>query len=219
MTKLQIAVDLLSEEEAVLLADDIHDVVDIFEIGTPMIIRDGLRPVRRIRERYPDMMILADTKIVDGGKLECEDACKAGADIVTVLAVADNATVRGVVNTAHRYGRRAMADLIQVRDIAQRAQDLVALGVDYVCVHTAVDVQSQDRTPLKDLRTLASVIPAESAAAAGGISSGTLRQYLLEKPGIVIMGGALCSAPDVRAAVIGVRNQISQFLESGAAVK
>lgn len=41
MTKLQIAVDLLSEEEAVLLADDIHDVVDIFEIGTPMIIRDG----------------------------------------------------------------------------------------------------------------------------------------------------------------------------------
>lgn len=211
MMKLQIAVDLMSEEEAILLADAIDDVIDIFEVGTPMIIRDGMHPVRRIKERHPNLTILADTKIVDGGSLECEDACRAGADIVTVLAMADDATIKGVVDTAHRYHRKAMADLIQVQDIAQRARELIMLGVDYVCVHTAVDVQSQGRTPLKDLNVLASAIPCENVAVAGGINSITLQQYLLQKPAIIIMGGALCSAPDVRAAVIQIQNQIKQF--------
>lgn len=41
MAKLQIAVDLMTEEQAALLADEIHDVIDIFEVGTPMIVRDG----------------------------------------------------------------------------------------------------------------------------------------------------------------------------------
>lgn len=99
------------------------------------------------------MMILADTKIVDGGKLECEDACKAGADIVTVLAVADNATVRGVVDTAHRYGRRAMGR-------PDPGAGYCAKGAGPRCAWRGLCVrayrgcvQSQDRTPLKDLRT------------------------------------------------------------------
>ncbi len=211
MTKLQIAVDLMPQEQALLLADAIHDVIDIFEVGTPMILREGMHPVRRIKERHSELTILADTKIIDGGSLECEDACKAGADIVTVLAMADNATVQGVVDTAHRYQRKVMADLIQVEEIAQRARELVALGVDYVCVHTAVDVQSQGRTPLKDLGVLVSAIAPEKAAVAGGISNMTLWPYLWQRPAIVIMGSALCSAPDVRAAVIEIQQQITQF--------
>lgn len=211
MAKLQIAVDLLSEEQAILLADSIHDVVDIFEVGTPMIVRDGLHPVRRLKERHPDLTVLADTKIVDGGRLECEDACKAGADIITVLAMADNATVSGVVETAHRYERRAMADLIGIQNIAQRAQSLVELGVDYVCVHTAVDVQSRNRTPLGDLKELVNAIACERAAVAGGINAETLPGYMALCPAIIIMGGALCSAPDVRAAVIQAQGQMMQL--------
>ena len=60
MAKLQIAVDLMTEEQAALLADEIHDVIDIFEVGTPMIVRDGLHPVRRIKEKHPELTVLAD---------------------------------------------------------------------------------------------------------------------------------------------------------------
>lgn len=209
MIKLQIAVDLMTEEQALRLADTIHDVIDIFEVGTPMIVRDGVHPVRRIKEKYPELTLLADTKIVDGGALECQDACQAGADIVTVLAMADNATVQGVANTAHRYGRKAMADLIQVPNIADRARELIALGVDYVCVHTAVDVQGQGRTPLEDLTVLLSAIPSKNAAVAGGITAATLPKYLDKKPAIIIMGGALSSAPDIREAVVQTQSQIT----------
>lgn len=210
MAQLQIAVDLLSREQTVALADQIHDVIDIFEVGTPVIVRDGMQPVRQIKERHPGLTVLADVKIIDGGYLECADACKAGADIVTVLAIADDATVRGVVEAARQYGRKVMADLIRVEDIAKRSLDLLALGVDYLCVHTAVDVQSQGRTPLDDLTTLVSAVAPQHAAAAGGINGETLEQYLAKQPAIVVMGGALCSATDVRAAVMDMQERIKR---------
>lgn len=47
--------------------------------------------------------MLADTKIVDGEAMEGEDACIAHADIVTLLAMADNATIKEVVDTADQY--------------------------------------------------------------------------------------------------------------------
>ena len=211
MTQLQIAVDLLSQEQTVALADQIHDVIDIFEVGTPVIVRDGMRPVRLIKERHPALTVLADIKIIDGGYLECADACKAGADIVTVLAIADNATICGVIDAARQYRRKVMADLIRVENIAQRSRELLALGVDYLCVHTAVDVQSQGRTPLNDLATLVSAIPPQHAAVAGGISGDTLAKSLSMQPAIVAMGGALCSAPDVRAAVIDMQQRIMRL--------
>lgn len=196
MAKLQIAVDLASFDELLALADRLHDVVDIFEVGTPVIMQDGFHPVRAIKARYPDLTVLADTKIVDGGSIECADACRAGADIVTVLALADDATVSGVIKTAHRHGKKAMADLICAPDIAGRARELVDMGIDFVCVHTAVDVQKRGITPLDELKTLVKAINSEKAVAAGGISPMTVGAYLDEDPAIVIMGSALTGAKD-----------------------
>ncbi|MGI6506933.1 MAG: 3-hexulose-6-phosphate synthase [Saccharofermentanales bacterium] len=219
MTKLQIALDHFSADEAVALVDKIYDIIDIVEIGTPIILRDGLHPVKRIKERHPELCVLADTKIVDGGCQECEDACKAGADIITVLALSDDYTIKGVVETAHRWGRQAFADLIQVRDIAIRAKQLVQLCVDYVCVHTAVDVQTWGKTPLDELRILSAAIPAERTAVAGGINEATLDSYLAEQPAILIMGSALTKAPDVREAIVKTRWHISQYNKHGDAAK
>lgn len=210
MPRLQIAVDTFTTQQALLLSDEIYDVVDLFEVGTPMILRDGVHPVRQLKERHPELKVLADTKIVDGGSLECADACAAGADVVTVLAMACDSTIRGVVETAHRFGREVMADLLQVTDIARRAQELVAMGVDYVCVHTAVDAQGEGKTPLGDLRELVRAIPPRRAAAAGGINLQTLDVYLAEKPAVIIMGGALCGAPDVRAAALEAKRRVGE---------
>ena len=63
MTKLQMAVDPLSMAEALKLAERVQDVVDILEVGTPMIVRDGLHPVTAIRKSCPSLTVLADTKI------------------------------------------------------------------------------------------------------------------------------------------------------------
>jgi 3-hexulose-6-phosphate synthase len=198
--KLQIAIDLATSEEALAIVEKIHDIVDIVEVGTPMIIREGLVPVRLIKEKYPNMTVLADTKIVDGGDIECAYACEAGADIVTVLAFADNETVKAVTETAHKYGKLVMADLICITDIPKRAKELEAMGIDLISVHTAVDVQKLGKTPLGDLKELVSAVPASMSAVAGGVNMKTIASYKAENPAIIIAGGSLTNANDIRAA-------------------
>lgn len=206
--KLQIAIDLANGTEALEMVGHIRDEIDIVEVGTPLIMKEGMVPVRLIKKTYPNVTVLADTKIVDGGDIECADACEAGADIVTVLALADNETVKAVIDTAHKFGRKAMADLICVTDIQKRARELEAMGMDYVCVHTAVDVQKLGKTPLDDLKELVAAIPPHKAAVAGGISMKTLDAYKALNPAIVIAGGSLTNAENLHEAVTEMKKAI-----------
>ncbi len=206
--KLQIAIDLATGAEALEMVGHIRDEIDIVEVGTPLIMKEGMVPVRLIKKTYPNVIVLADTKIVDGGDIECADACEAGADIVTVLALADNETVKAVIDTAHKFGRKAMADLICVTDIQKRARELEAMGIDYVCVHTAVDVQKLGKTPLDDLTELVAAIPPHKTAVAGGINMKTLDAYKALNPAIVIAGGSLTNAENLHDAVAEMKKAI-----------
>lgn len=198
--QLQMAIDVADLQGALALAGQTAQWVDIFEVGTPLLLREGLHAIRALKERLPDKAVLADTKIVDGGALECGDAVRAGADIVTVLAIADAATVSEVVAVAHAHGRKVMADLIMVTDIPDAARRMLALGVDYVCVHTGVDAQKSGRTPLGDLERLLTAVPPENAAVAGGIGPDTAARYATLRPEILIAGSALAGAADPCAA-------------------
>ena len=57
---------------------------------------------------------------------------------------------------------------------------------------------------------LVRAIPPRRAAAAGGIKLQTLDVYLAEKPAVIIMGGALCGAPDVRAAALEAKRRVGE---------
>ena len=209
--KLQIAIDNGHSSSIFDIVDQIADVIDIVEIGTPMVLNEGQTAVRMVKEKYPQLTVLSDTKIVDGGALECQYAVDAGADIITVLAMSADQTIKDVADTAHAAGRKAMADLISVTDIRTRARELEALGVDYIAVHTAFDVQKTGRTPYGDLKELLEVIPPEKCAVAGGVKLGTVADYAALKPAIIIAGGALYNAPDVRRAVIEMKAKIAEF--------
>lgn len=203
--KLQIAVDIADTETILKMVEKIHDVIDIFEVGTPVIMKEGMGPVRALKKKYPNLCVLADTKIVDGGSIEAEDVCEAGADILTVLAMSDDETIREVCDVAHKYGRKVMADLICVKEIAQRSRQMIDLGLDYVCVHTGVDMQKQGRTSLLDLKQLIDAIEPAKAAVAGGINLQTLDSYIVCRPEIIVAGSALYNASDIRKAVIDMK--------------
>ncbi len=207
--KLQIAVDIADSKKIMEIAGQISDIIDIFEVGTPAIMKEGMLPVKMLKEAYPDMTVLADSKIVDGGAIECRDICECGADIVTVLALSDNATVKEVVKTAHQYGRKVLADLLCVTDIPKRSVELIDMDVDYIGVHTGVDMQKQGHTPLEDLRELVRAVGPERAAVAGGVTLQTLPDYTTENPEIIIAGSALYKANDVRAAVLQMKEVLN----------
>ena len=75
--ELQLALDFISIEDSIELLKEVGDSIDIVEIGTPFIVKDGMRAVREVRRAFPDLKILADLKIMDAGKEETACAVEA----------------------------------------------------------------------------------------------------------------------------------------------
>jgi 3-hexulose-6-phosphate synthase len=203
--KLQLALDLLDVEAVKTLLEEVIDLVDIVEIGTPLILQEGMKIVTEIKQRYPAVELLADLKIVDAGEIEAQIGFEAGADIVTVLGVAHDATIQGAINQARKWGKHIMIDLISASDVQKRAREIEALGADYICVHTAFDVQSQGQSPLEELQLVQRVCHKARIAVAGGIRPDTLPQIVTHTPDIVVVGGFITGQTDKRKAALEVK--------------
>jgi 3-hexulose-6-phosphate synthase len=206
--ELQLSLDMVTLEEAKRYLAEAGGSIDIIEVGTPFILQDGLRAVREIRKDFPQHAILADLKIMDAGEHEAKMAFDAGADIVTVLGVSDDTTVRGAIKAARACGKAVMVDMICVRDIADRALEMESFGADYVCVHTAFDIQSEENNPLAELRIIKKVLKKAKIAVAGGIKLETLGGIVAEKPDVVIIGGGITGKQDKKAAAQAIKNML-----------
>src|SRR2546429_1631872 len=94
----QISLDIVTIDEAIATAEmALRAGVDWLEAGTPLIIAEGMHGVRALRQRFPDVPIVADLKTMDGGYLEAELMAKAGATHVVVMARAHEETLRVVM--------------------------------------------------------------------------------------------------------------------------
>lgn len=198
--KLQIALDCFTIDEALRTLAQIRQYIDIAEIGTGLGLNEGTAAIRAVKREYPDLTVLSDMKIMDGGESLAALAFDAGADIVTVLGATMDATVTAAVDAAKRSGRAVFVDLIAVKDIAQRAAEVDALGVDYVCVHTSYDLRDSVAAPTADLRKIQGAIKHAQAAITGGIKPGALDEIIACNPGIIIVGSGIMGAPDPAAA-------------------
>src|ERR1041384_4436456 len=145
---LQLAVDVLTTSEARRIVEQVHPHFDIAEIGTPLIIEEGLAALEALKQNHPDKTYLADLKIMDAGYIEARSAFQRGANLVTVLGVTDDKTIANALKAAREFGGRIMVDLINVPDVVVRAKELERLGVPILCLHTAYDRQQSGIDPL-----------------------------------------------------------------------
>ncbi|MGO4369196.1 3-hexulose-6-phosphate synthase, partial [Paenibacillus sp. MCAF20] len=184
--------------------------IDIVEIGTPVVINEGLHAVKAIKEAFPNLTVLADLKIMDAGGYEVMKASEAGADIVTVLGVAEDESIKGAVEEAKKQGKEILVDMISVKNLAERAAEVDAMGVDYICVHTGYDLQAVGQNSFEDLRTIKSVVKRAKTAIAGGIKLATLPEVIEASPDLVIVGGGITGQADKQAAAAQMQQLIRQ---------
>jgi 3-hexulose-6-phosphate synthase len=202
---LQLALDGTLEQALVVL-EQVHDLVERIEVGTPLVFREGMRAVRAVRERWPRHHLLADLKIMDAGAEEARIAFEAGADEVSVLSLAADATIAQVVAAARSSGRAVLADLIEAREPVARARRLHSAGVDVLAVHVGVDEQGR-RTPFEAFAALREALPDARLAIAGGIDARSAAR-LREAADIVVVGGGIARADDPRAAALALREAL-----------
>ncbi len=198
--QLQLALDQLDLQEAMRIIGNLQDLIDIVEIGTPMIIAEGLSAVREVKRRFPRLTVLADVKIIDGGAYESRIAFEAGADIVSVLGLAYAVTIEAAVREAKRAERSIMVDLLGVHNVIDRIAQVERMGAAYVCVHTASDLHGPDSLTLRHLKEAVGAVTTAKAAVAGGIDASTIDEIVAARPAVVVVGGGIINQPDRRRA-------------------
>ena len=209
------ALDVYNTKRALQIArESVDGGADWVEAGTPLIKSEGLEIVRELKRQFKGCKVVADLKTMDVGGLEAELAARAGADVVVVMAVADDGCISEAVRVARKYGIKVMVDMMSVTDMAERAGRLEGLGVDLLCIHTGIDEQMIGGDPLDRVRSLAKATSLPIAAA-GGLNSETVSGVLEAGASIAIVGGAITKAKDVTAATRSIR----QAMDSKKVVK
>lgn len=209
MPTLQVALDLMQLNRAIVIAREaVEGGADWIEAGTPLIKSEGAEAVRVLRREFPGKKIIADTKTMDTGSFEVEIMAKAGADIVTVLGLADDGTIEEAVMAGRKYGAAIMVDLINVPDRVARAKEVEKLGVTMVCMHMGIDTQMRgEEPPIDVLRRIVTEtnIP---VAVAGGITAENAGLYAEAGASDIIVGGAIIKTGDIRKAASNVKASI-----------
>ena len=213
--KLQVALDFVELDRAIEVAKEaVAGGADYLEAGTPLIKSEGLDCIRKLRALFPDKTIIADMKTMDAGRIETEAAAKAGANIITVLGSAAKSTILECVEAGHHYGIKVAVDLLGVEDANNFAKIAHELGIAWLNVHCAIDAQMLGKNPFEQLREIRRLTDL-TLSVAGGINSETAANAAADGADVVIIGGAITKAINVKAAT----SNIKKAIESRKAVK
>lgn len=174
-TIVQISLDVLDIDEALSTSEmALRAGVDWLEAGTPLIIAHGMAGVRALRNRWPEIPIVADLKTMDGGYLEAEVMARAGATHVVVMAQAHDATIREVVKAGRDLNLKVMGDNLASPNMVDGAKRLENLGCDYVIHHIGYDERrsyiargERKPSPLNELREVVKAVNVPVQAVGG----------------------------------------------------
>jgi 3-hexulose-6-phosphate synthase len=199
----QLSLDLIDLAEAMSTAEmAIRAGVDWLEVGTPLIIAEGMRGVRELRARYPQVPIVADLKTMDGGWLEAEMMAKAGASMVVVMGQAHEETIELVVKAGRDFGAKVMGDNMAMPDPIAGARKLEDLGCDYVIHHIGFDMRTLRRargqhapTPLDRLAEVVGAV-AVPVQAVGGLTLEQATDTPRYGAPLVVVGAPLAIDPN-----------------------
>ncbi|ALL05287.1 3-hexulose-6-phosphate synthase [Pedobacter sp. PACM 27299] len=207
MAKLQVAIDLLTTEEALALAAKVAPYVDIIELGTPLIKNMGAAVITAMKNAHPDKLVFADMKTADAGELEAEIAFKAGADLVTVMGAVGDATIIGAVKAAKAHGKGIVVDTIGCPDRVRRAQEVTKLGVEFVELHAGLDEQWTSGYSIQVLidETARVGVP---VSVAGGVNLDNVAAVVKAGAAVIVAGAAIYGAEDPAAAAKAMRTAI-----------
>lgn len=215
----QISVDVASIEQGIgIAAASLAGGVTIVEMGTPLLKNAGVaNVVPAFRKRFPDALLLADMKTMDGGGGEARSVYAGGANIIDFLALAGVASARNACAARDEFRkanpdvpRLAFADLLlpnhaTTTEVLDAARRMVDAGVDGVGVHLQSDARRADPSLIEnDLlgKTARAVFDAVGDAVSvqvvGGLSIAQAKSLAQAGLRAFVISGNL-GEPDLRA--------------------
>lgn len=206
-TMLQLALDMTDINVAIEIVDLVSPYFEILEVGTPLILSAGVKAVETLKAKYPQKIILADLKIADAGDYEATIAYEAGADLVTVLGLADCRTIQGAVTAGKRFSRGVVVDSLNMNDLKSFAVQLENLGVACILVHAGTDGTHRAMALSAQITAIVgcSSLP---VAVAGGITPQNVGPLIQSGASIFVAGSSVTQSADPRQVAELLRNKV-----------
>ncbi|MEY8338641.1 3-hexulose-6-phosphate synthase [Lachnospiraceae bacterium 62-35] len=207
--KLQITLDILDLDEALEYLDKISPYADIVEVGTPLSLMYGIKAVQKIKEKYPELLVLDDIKLCDGGRRSSWACLSKGADMITILGISDKSTIRAGIEEAEKQGKQAVIDMIHVENLPEKIRQADELGAQVIGVHVGIDSQAHGENPLEALRIARENVSHAQVSVAGGLKDDSYLDSILKyKPDILVVGNGIRKADDPVTAAKRIRERI-----------
>ncbi len=199
---LQFALDLGTLPESVQMVQMALPYVDSIEIGTPLLIREGIAALKTIRP-YMDgtgVLLFADSKISDEGVAIARLCFDAGADVISVVDGASTNTLRTVRAVADDLGKQVWVDLMYHSNPILRARTLAPYADGFV-VH-------RPHTGFPPLLVQGLLIIDRPIRIAGGLTLDIARREILSRHATlsvslegIVVGRAITQSENIEAAL------------------
>jgi len=154
----QISVDVATLPQGIAIATAaLKGGVHIVEMGTPLLKNEGVvNVVPAFRKQFPQALLLADMKTMDGGASEARAVYAGGGNIIDFLALSGVDTAKAVCAVRDEFRRSgaelprlAFADILvphqgPAAKAGEAALRMLEAGVDAVGVHLQSDARRVD---------------------------------------------------------------------------
>ena len=154
----QISVDVATLEQGLTVAGAaLAAGVNIVEMGTPLLKNEGIaHVVPAFRKKFPQALLLADLKTMDGGGFEARAVYSGGGNIVDFLALAGVDTAKAICAVRDEFRRNdselprlVFSDIMvphqgPAAQAVEVAYHMLEAGVDCVGIHLQADARRAD---------------------------------------------------------------------------
>ncbi|WP_406536593.1 orotidine-5'-phosphate decarboxylase [Methanobrevibacter sp.] len=146
-----LALDVMSESEAVEICDSIKDYIDTIKIGYPLALAEGLEIISKLKDKF-GFKVICDFKVADidatNSKI-CDETFKAGADAIICHGFVGSDSVQACLDMANKHEKEIFlltemshpgAKMFLQKDAEKIAEMGVDMGItNYVAPATRLD--------------------------------------------------------------------------------
>jgi 3-keto-L-gulonate-6-phosphate decarboxylase len=204
--QMQISYDFTNLSQALEIAKKTAPLADIIEVGSQLIIAEGINAIKEFKSTFPNKPIFADVKIVDRVSEIIPFLAKAETKYISVLYGTSNKVIKKASATAHSVNAKIVLDLIDPDTMGQGALDAESLNVDHILFHYPHET-GETSSHIEEWETVRgnTKLP---IFIAGRVNRTNIDMILKLKPQGIVIGEAITKADNPEAEARYFRNLI-----------
>ena len=154
-----LALDVMSESEAISICDKIKDYIDTIKIGYPLALAEGLEIIKTLKDQF-NFKVICDFKVADidatNSKI-CDETFKAGADAIICHGFVGSDSVQACLDMANKH-KKELFLLTEMSHpgakmfLQKNADDIAKMGVELGITNYVAPATRINR--LKDIRNI-----------------------------------------------------------------